>query len=160
MSYQQADEANCSRQEGAIALLIEPRADGPGRVQRTPGATLARAPHGRAIRVLRSHGTGGVSARQGHRRAAASAYRHRDDYLPVRGRDHAPRQPRRGAAHSGRRGQPDGRRSAASCIRSARALTWRCCRICMAYRAGLRCQRPSRNARPRLPTTARRSCRR
>ena len=66
--------------------------------------------HGRAVRVLRSFRADRVQVRQRPRRAPASAYRARHRHLPVRRRDHAPRQPRHRGADPARRGQLDDRR--------------------------------------------------
>ena len=91
----------------------------------------------------------------GHRRAAASAHRPRDGDVPVRGRDHASRQPRLGAADPPGRRELDDRRArhralrahaARACARPARALArhpdrgWRC-RRARGGRAALRALR-------------------
>ena len=89
----------------AIELMIVPRSVDLG------GFEVRRAlPHARRRMVgpfifFDHFGPGGVQRRQGHRRAAASAYRARHRDLPVRRRDHASRQPRHRGADPARRGQ-------------------------------------------------------
>ena len=97
----------------------------------------------------------------GHRRAPAPAHRPRHRDLPVRRRDHAPRQPRHRACRSGPgelnwmtagRGIVHSERTAAE-VRAARR------RACSASRPGWRCPGRTRKARRPSPTTARASCR-
>ena len=91
------------------------------RLRGAPRAALGAPADGRAVHLLRSDGAGGVPARPGHRRAAASAHRARHRDLPVRGRDHPSRQPRHAAADPTGRGQLDDRRARHRPFRAHRA---------------------------------------
>ena len=112
--------------------------------------------------VLRSHGAGRLPARHpAHgRRAAASAHRPVDRDLPVRRRDHAPRQPRLGAGDPAGRGQLDDRRPRHHPLRALRARAPRGRTACTASRPGWRCRRATRRPSPASRTTAPTTCRR
>ena len=86
-----------------------------------PRAAPQQAAHGRPLHLLRSFRAGRVPQRPGHRRAAASAYRARHRHLPVRRRDHAPRQPRHRGADPPGRGQLDDRGTRHRAFRAHRA---------------------------------------
>src|SRR5690606_16718884 len=95
----------------------------PRQLRGRPRAALRQAPHGRPLHLLRPHGPEGPRAGPAARggRATAPAHRPFDHHLPVRRRDHAPRQRRLRAGHPPGRGQLDDRRPRHHPLRTLRA---------------------------------------
>ena len=118
----------------------------------------ARAPHGRAVHLLRSDGAGRIRHRPGDRRQAAPAYRarHRDLSLPRRAP--APRQPRLEPDDPSRRRQLDGGRKGHHPFRAHRRRPARRRTSSMASRLGSPCRRRTRTTRRVSPTTPATTC--
>ena len=81
----------------------------PRRLRGAPGPAVRAAADGRPVHLLRPDGSGGVPARPGDRRTAASAHRAGHRHLSDPGRDHPSRQPGHAAGDPARRGQLDDR---------------------------------------------------
>ena len=133
----------------AIDLVVVPRTRRSRRLRGAPRAAARQAAHGRPVHLLRPYRPGRVPRRPGHRRAAASAYRARHRHLPVRRRDHAPRQPRHRCGDPPRRGQLDDRRPRHRAFRAHRARASRATASrSTACSAGWRCRQPTRRPTP------------
>ena len=123
MSIQPSYEPECLAGGGAIELAIEARIRSLGEFDVRRVLPVAKRRNGRPVRVFRSHGARDLPGRQGHRRAAASAHRARDDHVSLRRRDHAPRQPRLRATDPAGRSEPDDRRARDRALGARRATT-------------------------------------
>ncbi len=95
MSWQPSTDPRTRRSPNLRRAGSDHRAAHPRSRRRLCGAARAaawQAADGRAVHLLRPFRPGAVSRRQGHGRAAASAYRPRHRHLSVRRQHHASRQ--------------------------------------------------------------------
>ena len=126
MSWQPAEFPNAVDEEGLpVDLVVVPRAHDIGGLEVRRALPTARRRMVGPFIFFDQMGPATVAGGRGARRAAASPYRAGDGHLPVRGRDHAPRQPRHRAADPPGRGQLDDRRPRHRALRTVADTTLR-----------------------------------